>query len=411
MARARDNTLRDTVIAALGDGAVSLAELRSRLGAPWDRPVGRDDVDRLLQLDTAFTEVTDGFVFVPALVEGTAWTVRVDADDGAEGFVRMHPELSALGWWLIGDDVELVDGDEQQLGVLETDGWMLDDRDTDVVLGPEGWLDGLIDRWARVEVVGGALRWSPIDEPPVASSAQIAALRAGFERAVRNDDVHRSFDAVPMPEGLRFSSGESPIHEALLVDPGAFRSDPIPPLGELYAAAGLVQRNGLIAAEGFDWDALHVWQTRNRLGISHGLDPAQVDLLNEFLTAVDTSTVDGVPADVMAALDDGDVAAAAWEELGRRSAPMETLAELTGASAAERSIGQAWLQARVLDRAGKSARGRRAAGGGRRRHLPACSGVGRSGRVPRRSRRRGGRAAAARPGRRGAGGRRRRVRR
>ena len=93
-----------------------------------------------------------------------------------------------------------------------------------------------------------------------------------------------------MPEGLRFASGESPIHEALLVDRSAFRSDPIPPLSDLYVAAGLVERNGLIAAEGFDWDALHVWQTRNRLGISHGLDPAQADLLTEFLAAFDASS-------------------------------------------------------------------------------------------------------------------------
>ncbi|MET0145217.1 MAG: SEC-C domain-containing protein [Ilumatobacteraceae bacterium] len=356
MARATDNSLRDTVIATLGDGAVSLAELRSRLKAPWDRPAGRDDLDRLLQLDTAFAEVTDGFVFVPALVEGTAWTVRVDADDAAEGFVRMHPALSALGWWLINDDVELVGADGERLGVLETDGWMLDDRDTDVVLGPEGWLDGLAGGWARVDVVGGALRWSPLDGPPAATLAQVRAMRVGFERAVRDDDIHRAFDAVPMPDGLRFSSGESPIHEALLADPAAFRRDPIPPLGDLYAAAGLDQRNGLIAAEGFDWDALHAWQTRNRLGISHGLDTAQVDLLTQFLTAVDTSTADGVPAEVLAALDDGDVAAAAWEELGRRSTPMERLAELAGAaSSAERSIGQAWWQARVLDRAGESA--------------------------------------------------------
>ena len=83
-------------------------------------------------------------------------------------------------------------------------------------------------------------------------------MRAGFERAVRDDESHRSFDAVPMPDGLRFASGEGPIHEALLVDRAAFRDDPIPPLTELYAAAGLVERNGLIADDGFDWDALHV---------------------------------------------------------------------------------------------------------------------------------------------------------
>jgi hypothetical protein len=357
MARATKNALRDTVVATLGEDVLTLGELRSRLGAPWDRPVGRDDLDRLLQRDASFTEVSAGFVFVPALVEGTVWAVRVDANDGAEGFVRMHPDLSPLGWWLIDDDVELVDGDGQRLGVLETDGWMLDGRDTDVVLGPDGWLDGLVDGWAWVEVVGSALRWSPLDAPPAATAAQIAAMKAGFERAVRDNEIDRSFDAVPMPEGLQFASGEGPIHEALVVDRSAFRSDPIPPLLELYAAAGLVECNGLIALEGFDWDALHEWQTRNRFGISYGLDPAQANVLAGFLAAVDTSSAgDPGTASVMAALDDGEVAAAAWEELGRQREPVEALAELVSAhSSTERSIGQTWLQARVLDRAGESA--------------------------------------------------------
>lgn len=346
------------MIAALGGGALSLAVLRERLAAPWDRPVGRDDLDRLLQLDTSFTEVTDGFVFVPALVEGSAWTVWVDPEDGAEGFVRMHPELSALGWWLIGDDVALVDGDGQRLGVLKTEGWMLDGRDTDVVVGPDGWLDGLVGGWARVDVVDGALRWSPLDRPPAATPAQIAAVRAGFQRAVRDTDAHRSFHPVPMPEGLRFASGADPIDEALLADPAAFRSDPIPPLTDLYETAGLVERNGLIAAAGFDWDALHAWQTRNRLGISYGLDSAQADVLAEFFAAYDGSSgndeVDMGGA--MGALDDGAVAAAVWDELGRRCAPVEELARLAVMSPREEpSIGHAWLRARVLDRAGETA--------------------------------------------------------
>ena len=170
MVRTGDVKLRESVIATLGGDVMTLSLLRSRLGAPWDRPVGRDDLDRLLQRDTSFTELTDGLVFVPALVEQTAWTVRVDRDDGAEGFVRMYPDLSALGWWLIGDDVALVDGDGDRLGVLETDGWTLEGRDTDVVLGPDGWLDGLPGGWARVDVVDGALRWSRLDRPPTATS-------------------------------------------------------------------------------------------------------------------------------------------------------------------------------------------------------------------------------------------------
>jgi hypothetical protein len=216
--------------------------------------------------------------FVPALLDGTAWTVWIDPDDGADGFVRMHPGLSALGWWLIDDDVELIGATGDSLGVLETDGWLLDDRDTDVVLGPSGWLDGLVGRWARVEVTDGALRWTPLDAPPVPTPAQLSALRIGFDQAVRHDlETHRALDATPVPDGLRFTSGEDPIHEALLADRQAFRDDPIPPLPDLYAAAGFVLRNETIAEEGFDWDALHDWRARNRLIHYYGLDTARTD--------------------------------------------------------------------------------------------------------------------------------------
>jgi hypothetical protein len=360
MERAGDVELRESVIATLGGDAMTLAALRARLGPPWDRPAGGDgdDLDRLLQRDTAFTMLTDGIVFVPTLLEGTAWTVRIDPDDGAEGFVRMNPELSALGWWLIGDDVALVDGDGSRLGVLETSDWTLDGVDTDVVLGPDGWLDGLVGGWARIDVVDGALRWSPLDRPPAATPAQIAAVRAGVDRAARDSDSHRTFEPVPMPDGLRFATGARPIHEALLADPSAFRGDPIPPLTELYAAAGLVERNGIIAVAGFDWDALHAWQTRCQLVIYHGLDPAQADGVAEFLAVYDASSADDAVdiVGVIGALDDGAVATVVWEELAQRDARVEDLARLVAASAAEeRSIGFAWLRARVLDRSGDTA--------------------------------------------------------
>jgi hypothetical protein len=90
----------------------------------------------LFQSDTAFAELSEGVVFVPALLDGSSWTVWIDPADVSAGFVRMHPALTALGWWLTGDDVELVDASGERLGVLVTDGWMVDGRDTDVVLGP-----------------------------------------------------------------------------------------------------------------------------------------------------------------------------------------------------------------------------------------------------------------------------------
>ena len=272
MGRVRSEELRDLVIEALGDEAMPVATLRARLGPPWDQPIDRDELDRLLQLDTSFTDVTDGVVWVPALLEGTAWTVWIDPDDATEGFVRMHPGLEAMSWWLVGADVELVDAAGTNRGVLENDGWMLDGVDTDVLLGPEGWLDEMTGRWASVEVLDGAVRWSPLEAPPEPTPAQVAAITVGFDRATRQDaELDRDADIAPLPPDLRFTSGSGPIHEAVLADRQAFRAGPIPPLTDLYAAAGLIERNNIIAEEGFDWDALRTWQTRTRLGYSYGL--------------------------------------------------------------------------------------------------------------------------------------------
>lgn len=366
MGRLPAGALRDVVIEALGDEVVPVGVLRERLGSPWAGRVGRrDDLDRLLQTDTTFVELSEGVAFVPALLEGSSWTVWIDPGDAADGFVRMHPALTALGWWLIGDDVELVGVEGARLGVLVTDGWMLDDRDTDVVLGPDGWLDELAGGWAAVEVVGGALRWSRRDTAPQPTQRQVAAVRSGFDRAVRfATEQRRELAVAGLTPELRFASGAGPIDEAMVADRNAFRDDPVPSLIELYAAAGLVMRNSLIAEEGFDWDALQLWQTRNLLRISAGLDDAQVDAVVAFRSAfnvwdaadgeIDVLDVHDVPIE---ALDDGQIATAVWTEFQHAGATPTDLIRFvnTWPSADRNSIGLVWLQARLDDRTGNTA--------------------------------------------------------
>lgn len=87
---------RDAIVEALRQGSVDVDATRER-------------VDRLLQFDTSFAEVADGVLHVPSVLDGTSWKVWVDADDARDGFVRTHPHLTPLGWWLIGDDVPLLD--------------------------------------------------------------------------------------------------------------------------------------------------------------------------------------------------------------------------------------------------------------------------------------------------------------
>ena len=89
---------------------------------------GREEIDRLLQFDTVFGNTSAGFVHTPTLLDGTRWTVPVDEDDVEDGFVRVHPYLDQLVWWLIGDEVDILGVDGAVLGVHETEGLMLDGR-------------------------------------------------------------------------------------------------------------------------------------------------------------------------------------------------------------------------------------------------------------------------------------------
>ncbi len=340
-----------------------VAELLGR-----DTSVDRHRLDRLLQDDTAFSEVEAGVVDVASLLEGTTWSVWVDADDARDGFVRTRPHLEAMTWWLIGDDVGLVDPTGALLGGLWTDSRWLDGRDYDVVLGPNGWLADLAGGWATVRVVGGGLCWASCAAPPEATEAQIAAMRVGFEAAVRATAALGGDDRPPPPD-LRHAVGDNPIHEALVADRSPFVEAPIPPLPALYEAAGLEDRGSIIAERGFDWGAYRAWQDRNRLAALYELDDDQVDrvvLAVGACSALLTEGADGLGATdderqgtailLAGILEDGAVAEAFWGESERRGTSAAVLAtfadELTARLEGVLPVGLAWVRARGLDLAG-----------------------------------------------------------
>jgi hypothetical protein len=331
----------------------------------------RERLNRLRQLDTTFTELSSGLVHLPALLEGTRWTVWVDPEDAANGLVRMHPHLSPLGWWLIGDEVALLDAAGRTIGWVETDGRWLDGSDVDVVLGPPGWLEELAGGWATVEVTGAGLRWTPCAAVPEPTEAQRAAIRLGFERSAETEvlpAVVEEHDAIE----LRMAWGDRPVHEALLADRDAFTQAPVPPLSVLYGAAGLEVRRGVAAAEGFDWDALGRWQRRNRLRSVHDLDDQLVDGLLVSLGALRLVLEEGAAAlgdddaerlggaALLAALLEPDrVTEAFWEEAtaeGVSPAEIDGYVEVLATHLDERlPVGLAWLRARALEADGEAA--------------------------------------------------------
>ena len=294
--------LRQSVIEALYNGPLDRDAIAGAV--PTAR---RDEIDRLLQFDTVFGNTSAGFVHTPTLLAGTRWTVLVDEDDADGGFVRVHPHLDPLGWWLIGDEVEILDADGAVLGVHDTDGLMLDGRDTDVLFGPDTWLDSLRPVMA-VAVTNGQVQWTSLEETPAPTAPQIAAMQAGFDRAIAAEEDMTSLWGAAPPDPASTSAG-SALAEALLVDRGAFVAEAIPPLPDLYAAAGLELRYHTLARVGFDWDSNEVWRRTNQIVATYDMERGDASVFRAMSDAV-LAVFEG-ESDALGATDDDRVVAAA----------------------------------------------------------------------------------------------------
>jgi hypothetical protein len=353
------------MIDALAGRPLSRDELIESMTASSGRGVA-DPVARLLQFDTTFADLSGGIVHTPSLLDGTTWTVPIDGDDAPDGFVRVHPHLAHLGWWLINDDVALRDADGELVGRHETDGILLDDVDTDVLYGPDGWLEPL-GELASVEVRDETLRWTPVDGRFEPTAAQRAALDAGFDLAVRAEAALD--DPRLSSSGLEYALLDVMVLEALVADRGAFTGRRVPPLVDLLDDAGFEIRRHDVARAGFDWTALDRWRATNRMVSLYGLDREEAELFAMVWGAArmviegdadalgtDDEERESAAALLAACLDAPSVAAALWSrhvdeggsatDLGRFA---RALRERLGEVPAD---GLDWLEARCLDHAG-----------------------------------------------------------
>jgi hypothetical protein len=361
--------LRAAMIRALGSSAMTSDELFTALHAD-DRLASetllRQRFLRILQTDTAFAQPGGKVCFLPALAEGISWTVRVDAEDASNGYVRMHPALSPIGWWLVGDGADLIDDADAVLGRLTTDGLWLDGVDTDVVCGPTGWLNEVAGGWATFTVTNRAVRLLPIDPPPVATDRQIAAVATGYEASVKTTDAvlfggeHRE---------LSTAQSDHVILEAIIADRESFVTAQVPYLTDLFTAAGLEQQRQIVALAGFDWDALRTRQTRSRIALLHGLDDRSIDQLLLLSGACQLFAADGVGALgatederdgaailLAATLEDGDVAGAFLNDYLERVGTTKDVAafadELNSRMEGVPLFGLHWIRARCIESTG-----------------------------------------------------------
>ena len=244
--------LRGVMVARLGVGTATRDELVAAVASAAvvsiTGPVLAAQVDLVLKNDGRFKPVADGFVFLPALVEGIVWVVRVDPQGALEGDLRMD-DLPPLGSWWLDDNLPLEDASGARIGEVWSGTVYLEDDDDDdlddkleVLKGFRHWMLVSTDGWAAVASVGGALRWWPNARPGQPTERQAAAIRVGFDRAFAAECERLPMFRVPDRD---LASIEAVLREAIAFDHDAFTGSAVPPLPVLFAAAGLRYREGL----------------------------------------------------------------------------------------------------------------------------------------------------------------------
>ncbi len=220
----------------IGGGVVSRTELKDRLVEAGYR-IGAEALERGIQGDTRFFEMGDTVGYLPGLTEGVAFSVWIGPETAAEDYLLMYPTLDVIGWWLVECPVDLFDETGERIGAVESDGWLIDDVDTDVLVGPEGWLNQFADSWVAFRVRQGALVIERLADPPPVEPARAAAVRAAFDAVaeVQQYQPHDRDELVDVPR----SEVSTLLQEALRADGSLFVGDPLAPSADLLAAAGL----------------------------------------------------------------------------------------------------------------------------------------------------------------------------
>lgn len=363
------HTIRRKAAELLGIRALPLADLVDRLVSDGV-VLGRTPAERVaeaLELDPRFVQIADErWSHVPTLIDGTTWSVAVDAATASSELVPCTPDLELLSWWAIEEPITLADG-SGALQVVELD----DGRDA--FTGPDGRLDARAGSTLLVRVAGGQLALEHVDDPPAPTPEQVDAVQAAFARAA---DAVECSSALVEEEEIEVTTAmlDDLLAEALVVDRDAFLAAPLPPVDTLLDAAGLERADTTVAAAGADWHALHRWRRRRALARIHDLDEQggeALELVLGIAHRVADGDVDAFGAPVATAsmalasamfLSDPSLASAFVGELQGGGVAPEAIARFThlvlehlDAEAADAlSAGTRWVLARALDHEGEA---------------------------------------------------------
>ena len=289
-----ESKLRSALIEALGSDVVSCPEIGRRLTAAGLR-VPESAIRQHIQWDTSFVELADGIASVPAIIDGVAFGAPVTQDDADAGYIATHPWFDVFSWWLIGSDdiggVELLDRSGEPLGRIDTDGLMIDGVDTDVIVGPGGWLDPHVGRWMALRADAGSLVIEPLDDRPARPST------ADGESVGVNSALRTAFDRIAERQQFRSANGEdwsiarAPISdvfiEAITVDRSLFTGATLVIDDEFLESAGLRIDRHVVVPTSVDADLLQA-ATREQIMVARfGVTPSETGDVSTVLDALE----------------------------------------------------------------------------------------------------------------------------
>jgi tetratricopeptide (TPR) repeat protein len=254
----------------------------------------RGTVESLLdsdELNLVMSIDEERYASLPALLLGRTFTHRLTAAEVAGGFVSTSPDLEAVSL-LTEHEVyqQLVDGTEVE----------------EVLPGFDDAL--LLERGIPVDAVSGAA-WLLAPDVFIKLGLNEGALIGvtvspdGFALAPVEAGASASVEAAMKAWTSRLDGGPEQIDTVLWElcadDSSAFRS-PLPPVGELFGAAGLTWDDELVMPVGFDLERHRVELRIERLARLHALDEDEalavlvIGRLYEQVAGLVTEVTDGL---------------------------------------------------------------------------------------------------------------------
>jgi hypothetical protein len=208
-------------------------------------------VTNSMTMDRRFRQLPDGRWTMPAvLIEGATLTHRLSPREVETGMLALGADLGLLR--VLSDYFETTDG-EYLFVVTGRYAREATRLEIDAALdGPEGWLPAGAGELIQLRIEGGRVAVSAVTEPDCAPSETARRIASTARRCLFAAAVENEIRRLPPVAAI------DELMLELLADDANLLATPLPPIGELLAAAGLEAHRGFVGLPGTNW----IWVDR-----------------------------------------------------------------------------------------------------------------------------------------------------